>query len=82
MSVRRNRLNMKWHATVRDLRLGWQLWWLRQQVEFLEWRMQWNVLVPQPVMHGEWISRSSGGRRGVQTLSWAHGQEVVVRSVR
>jgi hypothetical protein len=82
MSARMDRLRMKWRAMVRDLRLGWQLWWLRQQVEFFEWRIQWSALLPQPVANDESNSKPSGGRRGGRTLSCFHGQGVFVRSAR
>jgi hypothetical protein len=45
---------------VHEFRLRTSYWWLSQQVEFLEWRMRWEVLVlpaesnpvPMPVRQG------------------------------
>jgi hypothetical protein len=33
---------------IREARLSFNCWWLSQRVEFLEWRLAFDVLAPQP----------------------------------
>jgi hypothetical protein len=65
MIAQMDRRMLKWRATVRKARLGCELWWLRQQVEFFEWRMQWSALHAPSVVKGSWIAKSYGGHRGM-----------------
>ena len=53
---------------VHDFRFGATCWWLSQQVEFLEWRLRLESMLPQseptPVPH----KAQQGGSYAVRTM--------------
>ncbi len=56
-----------------EVRIAWRLWWLRQQVELLEWRIKLDAMMPQPVEHDVATLAGQGGHHGVHAISWLHG---------
>lgn len=43
-------------------------WWLSQQVEFLEWRMRWEILVPSAESNPVPTSVGQGGQYVVRSM--------------
>ncbi|MGQ0811697.1 MAG: hypothetical protein ACT4OO_10805 [Nitrospiraceae bacterium] len=58
-----------WRTTMHERRLGWQLWWLSQQVEFLEWRMRFESMLPEPSIHDTTETVGPGGYDAMRALS-------------
>ncbi len=51
-----------------DIRFALSCWWLTQQVEFLEWRMRLEVLIPQTQAVPVPVLPEQGGRYAVRTV--------------
>ena len=55
-------------GSIHDLRFAATCWWLSQQVDFLEWRWQFNALMPQAQPIPAPIQSRQGGTYAVHAL--------------
>ena len=62
---------------VHEFRLHATCWWLSQHVEFLEWRLRLDVLIPPTQSVPTSTSAGQGGQYAVHSISW----NVCARSV-
>ena len=54
---------------VHEFRFRASCWWLSQQVEFLEWRLRMEALMPSEQSHPRPASVGPGGQCAVHSLS-------------
>jgi hypothetical protein len=62
-------------------RLGFaaRLWWLNRQVEFLDWRLQLETLLPPPRLAPAPQPIRQGSRHAIQPCSVLHGSRTPIR---
>lgn len=59
--------------TVHDIRFAAKLWWMNQQVDFLDWRGQLQALLPSSPYTPIPQPTKQGGRHAMQSLPLLHG---------
>lgn len=58
-----------------DVRLTAKLWWLNQQVDFFNWRLQLEALLPTPRLTHALQPMRQGGRHALSNLHQAHAYQ-------